>query len=110
MKSLLALLALFAGQAVTLQSKPVVHLRPHTDVIDPAFAGSLVELMRTPAVIHLPSPPPKVDASGVQWTVDVKNFGPTPVTVVYKTTFTVPVAVNETVHIVSDGDRYILKH
>jgi hypothetical protein len=109
MKTLLIALALFAGQAMTLQDKPVVHLKPHTDFIPLAFGGSVVELIQSPPIIHLPAPPPKPDASGNPWTVDVKNFGPQPATVVDKGTFNAPVAVNQTIHIVSNGSIYILK-
>lgn len=110
MKSLLLLLALFAGQAVTTQSKPVVHLKPNTNLIEANFAGSLVALISTPTSIHLPALPPNSDAKGLQWTVDVKNFGPLPVTVYGKGAFSVSIAVNQTVHIYSDGSRYFLKY
>ncbi len=110
MKSLLLVLALFAGQAVTMQSKPVVHLKPNTNLIQPGLAGSLVALIRTPTSIYLPSPPPQSDAKGLQWAVDVKNFGPLPVTVLGKGGFSVPIAVNQAVQIYSDGSRYFLKY
>ena len=110
MKHLLIAVALFAGQAMTMQEKPVVHLKPHTDYILAGFGGSLVELSQAPSVIRLPMPPPQPDAQGNQWTVDVKNFGPAPVTVADKSNFSVPVAVNQTIHIYSNGSIYILKH
>ena len=110
MKTLLMPLALLAGQAINLQAKPVVHLKPNTDLIQPAFGGSILELLQAPPVIHLPVAPPKPDANGNRWTVDVKNFGPQPVTVVDKGTFNAPVAVNQTIHIVSNGSVYLLKH
>jgi len=110
MKALLFVLALFAGQAMTLQDKPVVHLKQHSDLIEAAFGGSRVELARAPGVVHLPAPPPKPNEKGVEWAVDVKNFGPLPVTVVYRDSFSASIAVNQTVHIHSNGSVYFLKH
>lgn len=110
MKNLIVTLVLAAGQAVTMQEKPVVHLKPNTDLIRPEFRGSLVELNQAPPIVHLPALPPKPDASGDRWTVDVKNFGPAPVTVVDKGPFSVQVGVNQTIHIYSNGTIYILKH
>jgi hypothetical protein len=110
MKPVLIALALFAGQAMTMQDKPVVHLKPHTDIILEAFGASLLELSQTPQIVYLPSPPPKPDGKGQQWTIDVKNFGPLPVTVADKGPFSVPVAVGQTVYILSNGSKYIVKH
>jgi hypothetical protein len=103
-------LILFAGQAMNLQEKPVVHLKPHTDLIRTEFRGSLVELSHAPPVVHLPAAPPKPDADGNQWTVDVKNFGPAPVNVVDNGTFSAQVGVNQTIHINSNGSKFILEH
>jgi hypothetical protein len=110
MKALLFVLALFIGQAMTLQDKPVVHLKPHSDLIEAAFGGSRLELSRGPEVVHLPAPPPKPDENGVQWTLDVRNFGPLPVTVEYRDSFSVSIAVNQTIHIHSNGNVYFLQH
>lgn len=110
MKNLFVALALFAGQAMTLQDKPIVHLKPHTDLILPEFRGSLVEISQAPPVVYLPPSPPKSDPDGNPWTVDVKNFGPAPVTVVDKGPFSAQVSVNQTIHIYSNGSIYILKH
>lgn len=110
MKSVLVALALFTGQAMTMQNEPVVHLKPHTDIILEAFGASLLELSQAPQIVYLPAPPPKPDANGNQWTIDVKNFGPLPVTVADKGAFSVPVAVGQTVHILSNGSKYIIKH
>ncbi|MFZ0747571.1 MAG: hypothetical protein WAM85_24415 [Terracidiphilus sp.] len=110
MKSLFLAFALFAGQAMILQDKPVVHLKPHTDIILQAFGASLLELSQAPQIVYLPAPPPKPDANGNQWTIDVKNFGPLPVTVADKGGFSTPVAVGQTIHILSNGSKYILKH
>jgi len=110
MKPFVIALALFAGQAMTLQDKPVVHLRPHTNAIDATFRGSLLELSQPPATLFLPTPPPGPGDDGTPWTIDVKNFGPSPVTIVGRAPFSVPVAIGQTVHIVSNGRTYLLKH
>lgn len=110
MKSLLLGLILFAGQAITMQSKPVVHLRPNSNVIDPNFGGSLVELSNAPATVYLPASIPAPDASGDPWSIDVKNFGPAAVTISGKQNFTTIVAVNQTIHIQVNGQGYMLKH
>ena len=110
MKSMLIALALFAGQATTMQEKPVVHLKPNTSAIEPAFGGSLLVLSNAPAVVHLPSSPPGAEANGAPWMVDVRNFGPTSVTIVDKQSFSTVVAVNQIVHILSNGRTYSLKH
>lgn len=110
MKSILISFTLVAAQAVSMQDKPVVHLKPHTNMIEVAFGGSLLELSQGPPVLHLPAPPPKPDSSGNKWTVDVKNFGPAPVTVVDAGAFNAPIGVNQTIHIFSNGKTYSLKH
>ncbi len=109
MKLVLVALALFVGQAMTLQEKPVAHLKPHTDAILETFGGSLLELSYAPKVIYLPIAPPKPDAAGNQWAIDAKNFGPQPVTVAGKGAFSVHVAVGQIVHILSNGSSYIVK-
>lgn len=109
MNPVLVVLALLAGQAMTLQDKPVVHLKPHTDAILQTFGGSLLELSYAPKIVYLPIAPPKQDAAGNRWTIDARNFGPQPVTVAGKGAFSVHVAVGQTVHILSDGNRYIVK-
>ena len=110
MKSILISLALFAGQAVHMQEKPVVRLKPHTAGIEAQWGGSLLELSQAPAAIYLPMTPPRPDVAGHRWTIDVKNFGPLPVTVQGKGGFSVPVAVNQTIHIVSNGAAYSLQY
>ncbi len=110
MKLVLVAALLLAGQMVTRQDKPVVHLRPHTDAIDPTFNGSLLEVSQGPSVLHLPAPPPKPDSAGNQWTIDVKNFGPLAVTIVDRTNLSVDVGIGQTVHIYSNGAAYMLKH
>jgi hypothetical protein len=110
MKSVFIALALFVGQSMTLQDKPVVHLKPNTDIILEAFGDSLLELSQGPQIVYLPAAPPKPDANGKQWAIDVKNFGPLPVTVADKGAFNVPVAVGQTVHVLSNGTKYVVKH
>jgi hypothetical protein len=108
-KSLLSILALFAGQAVLMQSKPVIHLRPHIDIIDAAWHGDLLELDHSPQVIYLPRYPPKADVQGNLWSLDIKNFGPLPVTVTANVQFSVTINTNQTVHVYSNGTGYFLK-
>jgi hypothetical protein len=110
MKSMLFALIFIASQAITMQDKPVVHLRPHSDTIDPIFRGSLVELSNAPATVYLPASPPAPGTDGGPWSVDVKNFGPAPVTIVDKKNFNTTVSVNQTIHILANGQGYILKH
>jgi hypothetical protein len=110
MKVACAFLVFVAFQAMTLQDKPVVHLRPHSDLIELAFGGSLLEIDHGPQVVHLPKFPPRPDADGDQWTIDVKNFGPAPVTIEGVFQFSVQVGVNQTIHIYSNGRAYLLRH
>lgn len=110
MKSLLFALIFIAGHAITMQEKPVVHLKPHSNAIDPASRGSLVELSNAPATVYLPTPVPPLDADGIPWSVDVKNLGPASVTIVGKQNFNTTVTVNQTIHILANGQGYRLKH
>ena len=110
MKLLLIAALVLGGQMISHQDKPVVHLRPHTDTIDAAFGGSILELSQSPPVIHLPAPPPKPDADGNQWAIDVKNCGPSAVTIADRANFSVVAGIGQTVHIDSNGAIYFLKH
>jgi hypothetical protein len=110
MRPLLLSFALVAAQAISMQQKPVVHLKANTAAIEAFWGGSILELRQAPAVVYLPPKPPKPDAGGNRWTLDVKNFGPLPVTVEDKHGFSTPVTVNQTIHIVSNGSAYSLKH
>jgi hypothetical protein len=110
MKPIFIALALFAGQAMTMQDKPVVHLKPHADIILQSFGSSLLELSQAPQIVYLPATPPKPDANGQQWTIDVENFGPLPASASDKAAFSVPIAVGQTVHILSNVNKYIVKH
>jgi hypothetical protein len=90
----------------TLQVRPVVHLAPNSNYVQPSFGGKLLELINAPATISLPPNPPKLDSSGEPWSIDIENFGPTAVTVAGKLPFNMPVNVGETVHIVWNGAVY----
>jgi hypothetical protein len=108
MKSLIFLALLFV-QLNTHQEKPVVHLLPNRSIISVDFGGKVLELINAPPVIYLPAAPPKPDADGHQWVVDVKNLGPAAVTIQEnKSGFSVPVAVNQTVHIYARSRSYSL--
>src|SRR5258708_6546382 len=106
MKSLLICLAIIFGQANSLQDKPVVRLPPNSRAIDPAYGGKLLELINAPAELSLPANVPKVDAFGHPWLVDIKNLGPSAVTVVWKAEFNVQITPGQTVHIHSNGKAY----
>ncbi len=102
---------LFAIQLNTLQSRPVVHLQPHRNAIEVGWNGSLLELIHAPPIVHLPKLPPKADAQGVPWSVEVKNLGPSPVTITNETThFDTRVSVGQSIRIKSSGTAYLLKH
>jgi hypothetical protein len=108
MKLLLGCLAIFLGQMIPLQEKPVVHLQPNRDVIMIGFGGKLLELINPPATVYLPEIPPKGDSLNHPWSVDVRNLGPGVVTVTGKRQFGVRVSVGQTVHIRSTGSGYSL--
>jgi hypothetical protein len=110
MKALFLLAVLIGGQAITMQAKPVVHLKPNKNQIEEGFDGSLLELVQSPPVVTLPSKPPMPGQSGDPWSVDVKNLGPSAVTIEGKGIFRLPVAVGQTVHIASDGSKYSVTH
>ena len=109
MKSLFLCLAILFGQVNSMQDKPVVHLPPNTRAIDPSYGGKLLELINAPAELSMPANVPKVDALGRPWLVDIKNLGPSPVTVVWKSEFNVPITPGQTVHIHSNGKTYSLQ-
>jgi hypothetical protein len=106
MKTAVIFLALLAGQMYTLQDRPVVHLRPDQSSIPNDLGGDMVELTNAPHVIQLPKQPPTVDARGKPWSVDVKNMGPTSVTVVGRAQFSVLVPVGHVVRIQSTATGY----
>lgn len=110
MKSMLIALALLAGQMNAMQSKPIVHLPPHQDRIGVSLGGKLLELVNSPVTIFLPVAPPKANDDGTPWAIDIKNLGPAAVTVTGSNAFKVPIMVNQSVHIFSNGSAYILKH
>jgi len=110
MKILLFSLTLFVGQMMTMQDKPIVHLKPHTDLIEVTFAGSLLELSDAPETVYLPKLPPKPNGQGKQWSIDIKNFGPHPIKLASKTGFSTDLRVNQTVQVYSNGSAYFLRH
>jgi hypothetical protein len=110
MRSLAFSLALFAGQLINMQSRPVVHLQPHKNTIEAGFDGSLLDLINAPAAVYLPPFPPKSNALGEPWSIDVRNLGPARVTISDgKAHFATEVNVGQTVHIYSNGTAYLLK-
>lgn len=108
MKSLLLSLAILLGQTNPFQDKPVVHLPPNAKAIDYGFGGKLLKLINAPAELSLPAQIPKVDSFGYPWVVDIKNLGPSAVTVIWKTKFSVPITPGQTVHIHANGRTYSL--
>ena len=108
MKTLLLTIAILASQMNTFQEKQVVHLRANQDAIEQGFGGKLLELIHAPSVIRLPPVPPKLDGDAKPWSVDVKNLGPEPVTVLGKGTFNANINVGQTIHIHSNGTAYSL--
>jgi hypothetical protein len=108
MKILLACMMMLAAQAITMQSKPVVHLPPHRAGILPSFGGKLLELIDAPATVFLPAnPDPAVEPDG--WSIDVHNLGPNPVTITDGAGFTMNIGVGQALHIVRSGTTYVVK-
>jgi hypothetical protein len=110
MKLLLMIPALLLGQVAILQGRQVVHLPANQAMIDVRDGGKLLELANSPAIVHLPAEPQKLDEDGNPWTLDVKNLGPVPVSVAGKAQFHVMIGVGQTVHISSNGSAYSLKY
>jgi hypothetical protein len=110
MKNLLLGSVLFVGQMVTMQNKPLVHLKPNESQIDASCGGKTMELINAPAVILLPKHPPERDALGEPWQVAIKNLGPRAVTIQGERAFSVQVGVGTTTQISSNGVAYSLKH
>jgi hypothetical protein len=106
MKTLLIYMALIAGQASTMQDKPVVRLPHFQSAITYDLGGDLIELINAPKVIQLPRLAPINDSQGNPWAIDVKNLGPAAVTILGKAQFSVHVNVGQTVHIKSNGKSY----
>ena len=91
------------------QPKAVVHLYAPQTSIPASFGGEMLELIHSSPVLSLPASPPGADANGNRWSLDIKNLGPTPVTIKAKALPAVALAVGQTIHIVSDGAAYFLK-
>jgi hypothetical protein len=109
MKPFLVCVALILSQTNALQERQVVHLQPHSGAIRPDFGGKLLELLNAPAVIYLPMAPPKLDAQGNPWSVDIRNLGSAAVTVVGASQFSSRIIVGQTIHVISNGRSYSLK-
>jgi hypothetical protein len=109
MKALLVCAGLVIGQMNTLQDRQVVHLQPHSGAIRADFGGKLLELLNAPTIIYLPMAPPKLDSQGNPWSVDIRNLGPSAVTVVGASQFSSRIIIGQTVHVFSNGTSYSLK-
>jgi hypothetical protein len=109
MKLLLVCVALILSQTNTVQERQVVHLQPHSGAIRTDFGGKLLELLNAPAVVYLPMAPPKLDAFGNPWSVDIRNLGSAAVTVVGASQFSSRIIVGQTIHVISNGRSYFLK-
>jgi len=108
MRTALFCLFVFLGQ-ISMQEKTVVHLQPHSDAVEVSFGGGLLELINSPAIIHLPIRPPLLDAQRAPWCIDVKNLGPRAVTIVDKARFRQQIMVGQTLHINSNGTSYSVR-
>ncbi len=53
MHLLLLSMAFFVAQMNTLHKMPVVHLGPHSDVVQVGYGGKLLELINAPAKLAL---------------------------------------------------------
>jgi hypothetical protein len=95
---------------VTLQEKPLVHLKPSGNQIEASFGGKTLELIGAPAVVLLPKHPPERDALGEPWRLEVKNLGPRAVTIQDERAFSVQVGVGGSTQISSNGVAYSIKH
>ncbi len=109
MKSLLLCAAIIAGQMITLQDRPVVHLAPNRSSISGDFGGKILELINAPAMVSLPADPPRLDSKGKPWSLDIRNLGPAQVTIMGKQHFSVSVSVGRTVHVVWNGTMYAVR-
>jgi hypothetical protein len=109
LKIILFGMTLLATQMLTYKDKPVVHLQQLHDTIDIAFDGKLLQLVNAPAVVHLPSVPPPANPDGHPWSIDIKNLGPSAVTVEGRALLRVVVGVGQTLHVDSNGADYSLK-
>lgn len=109
MSTLILLLAFIVGQAKTLQDEPVVHLHPNQNYIPAEFGGNVVELVDPPAVVQLPRLPPKPDARGNLWYVDVRNQGAATVIVMGNAQFNVHIGAGRLVRIKSTGSGYSVR-
>jgi hypothetical protein len=98
MKLFLLYIAVFMGQSQTAQNG-IVRLPAHTSKIPVSDGGKTVELLDAPPIVYLPQRPPHMSFNGVPWYVDVKNLGPSSVTLQGVNNFTVHLSPNGTVHV-----------
>jgi hypothetical protein len=113
-KALLACIVVIFAQAsmpqvATPQHKEVVRLQPHSSAIRVDFGGKLLELINAPTIIYLPMTPPKSDSQGNPWAVDIKNLGPSAVTVVGTAQFSLRIPAGRSKRIFSSGRSYSSK-
>jgi len=106
MRALILFMALFVSQMKTLQDEPVVHLHQNQNHIPAEFGGSVVELIDPPPVIQLPKLPPRPNAQGNLWFVDVRNQGSVAVAIMGNAQFSVRVGAGRQVRIKSTGAGY----
>lgn len=110
LRTLLISVALILGQLNALHDKPIVHLLPHSNTIRADDGGKLLELINAPSTVGLPKLPLKLDDQGNQWRIQIKNLGPSSVTIVDSGHFRLEINVGQTVQIYSNGTEYIQKH
>lgn len=107
-RNILVVAAFFIGQ-MAMQDTPVVRLTSNRAAIQAQWGGMRVELVNAPSSIFLPLPPPATDSLGRAWRIQIKNLGPSEVTVSAKSGFSTKVVVGRTVEIASDARSYALK-
>ena len=108
MRNILVVAAIFIGQ-LAMQDKSVVRLTSNRSAIQAQWGGMRVELIDAPSSVYLPFPPPATDSLGRAWRIQVKNLGPTEVTISARGGFSTKVSVGRTVEIASDARSYALK-
>jgi hypothetical protein len=96
-------IALFVGQSQIPQNQDVIRLAPHVSEIPASDGGKTVELFDAAPLVLLPKQPPHIYLKGAPWFVDVRNLGPSNVTLQGSNGFTVHIMPNETVRIRTAG-------
>ena len=107
MKTLLLMLVFMAPQLQlpTRDSEPVVVLTPPHAGIPTSDGGKVVQL-KYQTTVYLPTVLPTKLPSGLQWYIDVVNFGPGDTTVSGGKQFTLHLQPKDMVRILSDGSQY----